>query len=204
MRLATYNVEWFASLFDQKNKLIHDGSWSGRHNVTKSQQIEALGTVFQALDADGIMVIEAPNSGGSQSSKVALENSAQHFKLRQNTALVGFENDTQQEITFLFDPTKMEAYHDPQGRESGAEGSRVAPRFDSTFKLDLNTDAEPDTVTFSKPPLELAIFPTDGDPFRARFFLKAREIARHDRRDVGVHDRGRGSLVLAVLREQAR
>ena len=76
MRLATYNVEWFASLFDTQNELIDDNSWSGRHDVTKSQQINALGIVFQALDADGIMIIEAPNSGGSQSSVTALENFA--------------------------------------------------------------------------------------------------------------------------------
>jgi predicted extracellular nuclease len=166
MRLATYNVEWFASLFDSKNNLIDDASWSGRYDVTKAEQLAALGHVFQALDADGIMIIEAPNSGDQQSSQVALENFAAHFSLRQSRALVGFENDTQQEISFLYDPSKMDVYHDPQGIESPAEGARKAPRFDSVFKFDLDTDALPDTITFSKPPLEIAFLPKHGDPFR--------------------------------------
>ncbi|WGI20931.1 endonuclease/exonuclease/phosphatase family protein [Amylibacter sp. IMCC11727] len=166
MRLATYNVEWFASLFDQKDNLINDNSWSGRYDVKKRDQIAALGHVFQTLDADAIMIIEAPNSGGTQSSKAALETFAKRFKLRQNTAIVGFENDTQQEIALLYDPTKMEVTHDPQGVESGETGSRIAPRFDSVFKIDLDTDAEADTVTFSKPPLELALKPFDGPIIR--------------------------------------
>ncbi len=166
MRFATYNVEWFASLFDQDNELIDDGTWSGRYDVKKYQQIAALGQVFQALDADAIMIIEAPNSGGTQSTKVALENFAKRFKLRQNTAIVGFENDTQQEIALLYDPTKMEVTHDPKGLASGESGSREAPRFDSVFKLDLDTDAEADTITFSKPPLELSVHPFDGPPMR--------------------------------------
>jgi predicted extracellular nuclease len=166
MRLATYNVEWFASLFDQNNKLIDDGTWSGRYDVKKFQQTAALGQVFQKLDADAVMIIEAPNSGGPQSSKTALENFAKNFNLRQNTAIVGFENDTQQEIALLYDPKKMEVTHDPKGRESGITGSRVAPRFDSVFKLDLDIDAEADTITFSKPPLELVLQPFDGPAFR--------------------------------------
>ena len=54
LRLATYNVEWFNTLFDDDGQLINDDSWSGRWNVTKAQQTAALGTVFQALDADGV------------------------------------------------------------------------------------------------------------------------------------------------------
>ena len=128
IRLATYNVEWFANLFDQKNALINDDSWSGRYNVQKSQQIAALGHVFRTINADATMVIEAPNSGGTQSSKAALETFAKHFKLRQNTAIVGFENDTQQEIALLYDPQKVDVIHDPKGPESGAANhSKVLP-----------------------------------------------------------------------------
>lgn len=182
MRLATYNVEWFASLFDQDNDLIEDDSWSGRYGVKKHQQIAALGHVFRTLDADAIMIIEAPNSGGSQSSKTALENFAKRFKLRQNTAIVGFENDTQQEIALLYDPTLMAVTHDPRGRESGETGSRVAPSFDSIFKLDLGTDAEADTITFSKPPLELALKPFNG-PIMHLIGVHAKSKAPHGARN---------------------
>ena len=61
MRLATYNVEWFTHLFDDRNRLIDDGGWSGRSEVTRAEQIAALGLVFQRLDADAIMVIEGPD-----------------------------------------------------------------------------------------------------------------------------------------------
>ncbi len=166
MRVATYNVEWFAQLFDHKNRLINDNSWSGRYDVTKSQQIAALGAVFQALDADAIMVIEAPNSGDRQSSVAALENFARHFDLRQNKALVGFENGTQQEIALLYDPKLMQVYHDPQGLAADEAGADASPRFDGEFRLDVDVDTDPDRITFSKPPLEVALFPSESDPIR--------------------------------------
>ena len=68
MRIATYNIEWFASLFDEKNQLIHDNSWSGRYDITKTQQIDAIGLVLKTVDADAFMIIEAPNSGRGQST----------------------------------------------------------------------------------------------------------------------------------------
>ena len=55
MRLATYNVEWFTHLFDDAGQLLDDGEWSGRHDVTRSDQIAALGIVFTALDADAVL-----------------------------------------------------------------------------------------------------------------------------------------------------
>ena len=61
MRIATYNIEWFNNLFDDDGVLLMDDGWSGRHDVTRAMQIEALGIVFAALDADAIMVIEAPD-----------------------------------------------------------------------------------------------------------------------------------------------
>ena len=49
MRIATYNVEWFNSLFDRHDRLIDDGSWSGRWDVTKAEQTAGLGVVFAAM-----------------------------------------------------------------------------------------------------------------------------------------------------------
>ena len=164
MRLATYNVEWFSKLFDQDDQLIDNGSWSGKWNVTKYMQINALGTVFQAIDADGIMIIEAPDSSNNQSTITALENFASRFRLRQTKAIIGFANDTQQEIAFLYDPRTMDVSHDPQGLPTTETGARDNPRFDGTFHLDVDVDAKPEKIVFSKPPLELLLTPKGGNP----------------------------------------
>ena len=82
MRLATYNVEWFANLFDNNNKLVVDDGWSGRQDVTRAQQIEALGIVFTAINADAVMIIEAPNTGRRQDTVEALENFAAAFDFK--------------------------------------------------------------------------------------------------------------------------
>ncbi len=166
MRIATYNVEWFAALFDETNHLRADGEWSARHDVTRAMQIEALGVVFTALDADGIMVIEAPDSSRKQDTVAALEHFAQAMQLRARKAVLGFANATQQEIAFLFDPDVLEARHDPRGPPTGKRGAGDAPRFDGTFRIDLDIDATEDLVTFSKPPLELAVTCASGFAFR--------------------------------------
>ena len=157
MRLATYNVEWFSSLFDEDDRLIDDGGWSGRYNVTRAQQTEALGKVFTALNADAVMVIEAPDTGRRNATVAALEHFAAVFNLRTRKAVAGFANDTQQEIALLYDPDMLQASHDPQGAETGKKGRRDAPRFDGVFRIDLDIDATEDLVRFSKPPLELAV-----------------------------------------------
>lgn len=166
MRLATYNVEWFANLFDQKNRLIDDNSWSGRYDVTKSKQIKALGTVFKALDADAVMIIEAPNTGNRQTSEIALENFATRFGLRTNKAILGFVSETHQEIALLFDPTRLDALHDPKGEDPVDGGSWRAPRFDGIFRLDLDVDGKPEKIVFSKPPLEVTMRTINGASLR--------------------------------------
>ncbi|MEO1796740.1 MAG: endonuclease/exonuclease/phosphatase family protein [Pseudomonadota bacterium] len=150
MRLATYNVEWFDKLFDDDGALLDDGGWSGRHDVTRADQIAALGRVFQAVDADAIAIIEAPDDGRHRSSVRALEAFAARFQLRQRAAFIGFRNTTQQEIALLYDPDVVRARHDP--RESA-----FAPRFDSELAIDLDIDARGDAVEWSKPPFEVAL-----------------------------------------------
>lgn len=166
MRVATYNVEWFNNLFDDNGGLLMDDRWSGRQNVTRAQQIEALGLVFTALDADAVVVIEAPDQNRRRSSVKALETFAQTFDLSARKAIIGFENDTQQEIALLYNPDRLRAYHDPKGDETGKKGSRTAPRFDGVFRIDLDIDATEDLVRFSKPPLELALKTESGFAFR--------------------------------------
>ena len=150
MRLATYNVEWFNSLFDDAGRLINDGSWSSRWDVTKAQQTAGLGHVFGALDADAVMIIEAPDTSPHRNTVTALEQFAASFGLRAREAITGFTNDTQQEIALLFDPDAVSAKHDPQSAQD-------APRFDGALQLDVDTDAHPDPIHWSKPPLEVAL-----------------------------------------------
>ncbi|WP_375691043.1 endonuclease/exonuclease/phosphatase family protein [Pseudooceanicola sp. LIPI14-2-Ac024] len=161
MRLATWNVEWFNGLFDDGDKLFMDDRWSARHDVTRSRQTEAIATVMTALDADGIMIIEAPDDNRRRSTVRALQGFAEAFSLRARQAVIGFANDTQQEIAFLFDPDVLRVEHDPQGDPTGKKGSVHAPRFDGVFRIDLDIDATEDLVRFSKPPLELSV--TAGD-----------------------------------------
>lgn len=166
MRLVTYNVEWFNALFDDHGGVLDDDGWSGRHEVRRTDQLAALGIVFTALDADAVMVIEAPDHNGRRSTVPALENFARLFDLRARRAVVGFANDTQQEIALLFDPDRLRCRHDPQGAPTGKKGSREAPRFDGVFRIDLDIDATEDLVVFSKPPLEIAAETAQGVGFR--------------------------------------
>lgn len=153
LRLATYNVEWFNALFDDAGRMLDDSGPSARHDLSRDAQLAALRTVFAALDADGIMVIEAPDTGSKRSAVRALERFAASAGIRARRAVTGFASETEQEIAFLYDPDRMTATHDPQG----GHGSPLGPRFDATFRYDLDADGLSETIRFSKPPLELAV-----------------------------------------------
>ncbi|MCV3272947.1 endonuclease/exonuclease/phosphatase family protein [Roseobacter sinensis] len=159
MRFATYNVEWFTSLFDDDSRLQMDTAWSARHNVTRAEQATALGEVFRRLDADAVLVVEAPDANSKRQTVAALEDFAGHFDLRARTAVMGFMNETQQEIALLYDPDRVTARHAPR------PGTASVPRFDGTFEIDLDIDATRDQVRFSKPPLELDIETASGTAF---------------------------------------
>ena len=45
----------------------------------------------------------------------------------------------------------------PRARPSASAAAARRPRFDSTFRYDLDTDSAPELIRFSKPPLELAV-----------------------------------------------
>jgi hypothetical protein len=159
MRIATYNIEWFNAVFDDDNRLRADDGWSARFEITRAQQVEAIAKVLIALDADAILIVEAPDGNRRRDCVAALENFAAAFDLRQSRAVTGLINDTQQEIALLFDPARIAAAHDPQ------EGTD-APRFDGKFHIDLDIDANRDVVRFSKPPLELALTTAGGRRLR--------------------------------------
>ncbi|WP_019955319.1 endonuclease/exonuclease/phosphatase family protein [Yoonia vestfoldensis] len=155
MRIVTYNVEWFNTLFDDAGRLIDDDSWSSRWNVTKRQQTAALGHVFRSLDADAVMVIEAPDTNRRRSTVRALTQFARDFDLRARAVRTGFPNETQQQIALMFDPAVMQAGHDPKS-------SPDAPAFDGKYRVDLDVDAQPETIRWSKPPLEVAVITAAG------------------------------------------
>ncbi|HEY0213637.1 MAG TPA: endonuclease/exonuclease/phosphatase family protein [Paenirhodobacter sp.] len=148
MRMATYNVEWFNGLFDRQGRLLDDDGWSARYGVTRAQQLGALGIVFTAVDADVFLVVEAPDDADGHRTFDQLERFAARFGLRQRRAMLGYANDSQQEIALLYDPDVVTIDHDPH------PGTAEAPRFDKRLSIDLDIDDRLDTVIFSKPPLE--------------------------------------------------
>ncbi len=160
MRIATYNVEWFSSLFDRRGRMLDDGEASARYGVSRAEQLGALAIVFTALEADCILIVEAPDANGRRHTVPMLESFAARFGLRQRRALIGFANDTQQEIALLYDPDAVSASHDP------IEGNAEAPRFDQSLSIDLDIDARLDLVKFSKPPLEVALKTAAGRDVR--------------------------------------
>ena len=176
MRIATWNIEWFANLFDARDRLLADGEWSARHDVTRETQADAIAYVLERLDADVVMVIEAPNTGHTQSSTRALEAFTAAYGLRLSAAVTGFPSDTHQEISALYDPSVATLRHAPLE-------SIKAPRFDGSFQLDVDVDAQPDTHVFSKPPLELELT-ADALPHALRLIgVHAKSKAPHDAHD---------------------
>ncbi|MCI2394152.1 endonuclease/exonuclease/phosphatase family protein [Aliiroseovarius sediminis] len=178
MRIATYNVEWFNALFDDEGRPLIDNEWSARHDVTRRAQFQAVGVVFKMLDADAVMVIEAPDHNSRRQTVLALENFANIFDLRARKAIIGFANDTQQEIALLYDPDVFFARHDPRGEA----GALFAPRFDTTFQLDLDTDAAPEPIVFSKPPLEVELIHRDSGKVLRLIGVHAKSKAPHGAR----------------------
>lgn len=166
LRLATYNVEWMNALFDDHGRMLDDREPSSRYKLSRGEQLAALGVVFTALDADGLLIIEAPDTNGKRQTTRALETFARALGLRARKALIGYPSETEQEIAFLYDPDRLSVRHDPIGQPSTSHGSPDAPRFDTTFRYDLDADAVTETIRFSKPPLELALTTSGGTQLR--------------------------------------
>lgn len=160
LRLATYNVAWFNALFDEDDQMRADDGPSGRHGITRAQQLGALRAVFRALDADAIVVIEAPDERPGRSCVAALEGFAAACGIRARRALIGFASDSQQEIAVLHDPARLSLVHDPDPGRIGA------PRFDGAFAFDDPVTGRPNKVRFARPPLELLCQTSSGAVFR--------------------------------------
>ena len=72
MRIATYDVEWFDALFDRNSNPLIDHNWSSRYNVIRADQWHAVGRVMRVIDADCILVVQAPNHKMGRSTVVQL------------------------------------------------------------------------------------------------------------------------------------
>lgn len=193
LRLASYNVEWFTELFDDQGGFLRDGAPSRRHGVTRAQQFAAIGHVMHALDADAIMVIEAPDHSLTRSAVLALENFARHFHLRANRAVIGFASGTRQEIALLYDPKVMGARHDPMG---AADPSSAAPRFDYDYAYDLDGDGMAEKIGFSKPPLEAVLTLAGGQSLRV--------MGVHVKSKAPRHTRGRAEFVVQSIQNRRK
>lgn len=180
LRLATYNVEWMNALFDDRGHLLADRKLSSRYEISRAEQLTALGVVFTALNADGVIIIEAPDTNHIRSTARALETFAHHFKLRARKAVIGFVSSTEQEIAFLYDPDRLTVAHDPLGEVTGRQGGHGESRFDQVFRYDLDSDGISDLTSFSKPPLELAVTSTEGHKLRL-IGVHAKSKAPHGR-----------------------
>ncbi|PWJ22502.1 endonuclease/exonuclease/phosphatase family protein [Jannaschia seohaensis] len=147
LRLATWNVEWFDQLFDEDGQPLQVQE-HGRYGVPKARQLDAIAGVLRAIDADAIVIQEAPDTSMRRAGGAALEIFAEQAGLRMSRSLLGFPNDTQQEIALLYDPDRVTPSHAP-GQ------SPEAPRFDRIFQLDVDLDLRADRLAWSKPPLEI-------------------------------------------------
>ena len=173
LRIATWNVCWFAGLFDDENQLLADNRWSAMHDVPRSRQAAAIASVLRRVDADIFAIVEAPDTGSKSDCVAALEGFSRTFGFRQTRAVTGFQSETEQEIALLYDPHRVSAEHQPVGQlldladaEQGLM-DKIAPRFDSVYPLDLDGDGSIDLHRFSKPPLETVItLRDDGTAFR--------------------------------------
>lgn len=182
MRIATWNIEWMVSLFDVRGRLLHDNEWSARYKVTRADQLDAIAHVLDAMDADAIMVVEAPDTNHKRRTVDMLELFAGRYGLRTRRAAMGYPNETQQEIAILYDPDRLTVRHDPKGQPGPRATDGVAPRFDTVNRLILGSgdqvgglagaSAGPQAgggimdLRFNKPPFEIAAETAAGRAFR--------------------------------------
>jgi hypothetical protein len=158
LRLVTWNVQWFDRIFDQHGALLADAGPGGREGVARGEQAGGIAVVLQALDADAILVIEAPDARRLREGQPVLASFAKRVGIRAHDVLMGFPSLSGQEIALLFDPAALEARHDP--------ASGDPPRFDGVFRVDLDGDGRAHPVRWAKPPLEADIRTASGSRIR--------------------------------------
>ncbi|MEM0910562.1 MAG: endonuclease/exonuclease/phosphatase family protein [Pseudomonadota bacterium] len=152
-----YNIEWFDDHFNADNSLK-----TADESKTK---FDAVAAVINSIDPDIVGITEAPNTTtttGQRDTVAALENFAEQYQLRQRKAMIGFPSRGRQEIALLYDPSVVEASHDPGGHR----GSVSKPRFDEKFEQDSDGDEISEVYRHYRPPLEAKISVLDsGEEF---------------------------------------
>ena len=134
LKVATYNVEHFANLFDDNDNPDPDPSEEIRFRTTKEEQLQGVAKALRTVDPDLISIIEGPqtNVAGTKQTTWALKNFASQFGLRQTEAIIGFPSQGSQEIAVMFDPNVLDVRHDPLGTDLGLDG---APNVDHLVRL---------------------------------------------------------------------
>jgi hypothetical protein len=74
-------------------------------HLARGEQLGALGIVFSALDADGVMIIEGPDTNGRRSTVRALENFARAYGLRARSAITALPRRPSRRSPFFTIPT---------------------------------------------------------------------------------------------------
>ena len=74
--------------------LFDDDRILGRWGVTRTQQTVALGSVFTALDADSILVIEGLGSNAKHCDAAALECLVAQLGIRARRLVIRYVNNT--------------------------------------------------------------------------------------------------------------
>ena len=160
LRLAAWNVAWMTNLFDAEGGPLGGAEPAAVRGVSRHAQLAAILAVLPRLGADLLLIVEAPDDTPLGRTHAALDGLAEAAGLGAHRPLVGFSNDTGQELALLYDPARLRVRHAPTETAD-------APRFDAEFAIDLDIDDRRDTVRFSKPPLEALVEPVGpGDPFR--------------------------------------
>ncbi|MFN3642150.1 MAG: hypothetical protein ACK4TB_04405 [Gemmobacter sp.] len=83
MRLATWNVAWMNALFDDDGRLREDDGPSGRHGVTRADQLAAIGIVRAAA---GRRARPPARSDGTALDRGAGALARCHFRLARSDA----------------------------------------------------------------------------------------------------------------------
>ncbi|MFQ5895457.1 MAG: endonuclease/exonuclease/phosphatase family protein [Nitrospinota bacterium] len=147
LRICTYNVEWFDHLFNDDNTM--------KTGANEQRRFHAIRDVLQAIGADLIGVVEAPNTSAdrTQSTVVRLETFANWAGISTTKAIVGTISAGGQELALLWDPAKFDITHQPGGKT----GSRSNPPFTGEFYFDTDDDRIFEAYKFYRPPLEAQV-----------------------------------------------